>query len=144
MNIQDKKWYRILFSTGGKDAGLLLLRVFFGLMILSHGVAKLANFGAMSAHFPDPIGIGSKLSLVLVAATETGAAVLIILGLLTRLAALPLIFSMAIAAFVAHAPFSISGSELPLLYLAVFIVLLITGAGIYSLDTIFTRSKRTT
>ena len=44
---------------------LLAARVVFGLLLMSHGIAKLQNFEALSATFPDPLGLGSRTSLVL-------------------------------------------------------------------------------
>ena len=118
---------RLLLGSRGTDIGLLLLRVITGAMIFSHGLAKIENFAALSAGFPDPLDLGAKTSLVLIILAEAGCAWLLIAGLLTRLATLPLIFGV-------HAPFTFAGSELPLMYLLVFVVLLLTGAGKYSLD----------
>ena len=47
------------------DGALLFLRLFIGGMILSHGWTKLATFSVLSATFPDPLGVGSTLSLLL-------------------------------------------------------------------------------
>ena len=44
---------------------LLAARVVFGLLLMSHGIAKLQHFEALSATFPDPLGVGSRVSLVL-------------------------------------------------------------------------------
>ena len=41
---------------------LLAARVVFGLLLMSHGIAKLQNFEALSATFPDPLGVGSRVS----------------------------------------------------------------------------------
>ncbi|MEQ9410245.1 MAG: hypothetical protein RIK87_21090 [Fuerstiella sp.] len=47
------------------SAGLLLLRVGIGCLMLVHGVVKIQAFSDMSAAFPDPIGLGSKLRRIL-------------------------------------------------------------------------------
>ena len=39
---------------------LLAARVVFGLLLMSHGIAKLQNFEALSATFPDPSGAGCR------------------------------------------------------------------------------------
>ena len=46
--------------------GLLILRVLVGITMLTHGLAKLTSFSELSATFPDPIGLGSTLSLILI------------------------------------------------------------------------------
>lgn len=134
-----KKFVYAIFTDRGRDLGLMFLRLSFGVMMITHGAAKLANFSTLKATFPDPIGWGGTMSLAAIICVEIGASLLIIAGLLTRLAAIALMFSMCIAAFVVHAPFSLSGSELPLLYLLVYVTLFIGGAGKYSADHLIAR-----
>ena len=100
---------RLLFTGRGGNTALLLLRLFFGIMIFTHGLQKAGNFSELAASFPDPIGLGPKVSLFLITATETVGGLFIALGLLTRLSALALMFGMAVAAFVVHEPFTVSG-----------------------------------
>ena len=126
------------------DFALLMLRVFTGLMLITHGAAKIADFGNLSANFPDPIGLGSKLSFILVVGAEVGCSALVILGLFTKLAVILIIFSMVVAAFIVHSPFTVSGSELPLIYLVVFTALFFTGPGKFSVDRLFLRSSANT
>lgn len=114
------------------DGALLFLRLFIGGMMLSHGWAKLASFSTLSATFPDPLGVGSTLSLLLILFAEVGCSCLLIFGLMTRLAALPLMFGMLMAFFVIHGADPFAVRELPLLYLGVYVFLLWGGAGSYS------------
>jgi putative oxidoreductase len=65
---------------------------------------------------------------------EFFCALLVVLGLATRLAAIPLVFTMAIAAFVVNGSAPWGEKELPLLYLIPFLMLVFTGAGAYSFD----------
>lgn len=122
------------------DRGILFLRLFVGIMMLVlHGWAKLSVFPTLSQTFPDPMGLGSTLSLVLIIFAEAGCSLLLILGLMTRLATLPLMFGMLVASFGVHSAGPVSTQELPLLYLATYIVLLWTGAGKYALDEVIRR-----
>lgn len=123
-----------IVSPKGKDLGLLILRLSAGGMMLLHGIQKITNYTAFSQNFGNPIGIGSGLSFALITSAEFAGAILLILGLFTRLSALALTIGMAVAAFIVPAAFSISGSELPLLYFAVFIAFTIAGSGRYSID----------
>jgi len=119
----------------GGDLGLLFLRVSIGaFMLLGHGWPKLANFAAKSAHFPDPLGVGNSLSLSLAIVGEVLAPLLIILGLFTRLATVPLIITMVVAAVVVHGGDPWAKKEFALLYALPAIALLFTGGGRYSLD----------
>jgi len=116
------------------DVGLLLARLSFGAMMLTHGWAKLTNFDAYSAKFMDFLGLGSSLSLGLAVFAEFFCSLLLGLGVLTRFAALNLAFTMVIAAFVAHGDDPFKKKEMALLYLTAYVVLLLTGPGRFSID----------
>lgn len=114
---------------------LLLLRLGSGAMILTHGVPKIMRlFSGNEIKFADPFGLGPEISLVLAAFAEGICAILVILGVKTRLAVIPLIITMLTAVFYAHADDPFGRKELPLLYCLVFIALLLSGSGPYSLD----------
>jgi len=117
------------------DLVLLLWRLTFGgLMLLNHGWGKVERALSGSGRFPDPLGLGSELSLWLTAFAEGVCALLIVLGLFTRLATVPLIFAMGVAAFVVHGDDPFKDKELALIYLVAFVSLLLTGPGSYALD----------
>jgi putative oxidoreductase len=123
----------------GKDStltslGLLVLRLWLGLaMFFNHGMDKLAHFGTYAAKFPDPLHIGATPGLALVTFAETGGALLLALGLLTRFAALTLVVDLAVAVFMVHKAAS-GGGELAFIYLAGYVALLISGGGNCSVD----------
>lgn len=116
------------------DVALFLLRLFVGCMMLTHGFAKISAFSTLSHTFPDPLGVGSTLSLLLILFAEVGCSFLLIFGLMTRLATIPLMFGMAMATFVIHGADPFSVKELSLLYLGIYFILLLTGGGRFSLD----------
>lgn len=131
---------KILLLTGvprSVDLALLLLRVWLGLtLLLNHGWGKLATFGANVDRFADPLGVGRPVSLALAVFAEVICAVLVALGLATRLAALVLVVLMAVAFFMVHQGV-LSGpasGELAFIYLAGWLALLIAGGGRYSVD----------
>jgi putative oxidoreductase len=118
---------------------LLLMRVVFGGgMLVGHGWGKLTNFGSAVEGFPDPLGIGSFMSLLGAVLAETVFAALVTAGFLTRVALVPLIFTMAIAAFMIHGGDPLFGpgpaKEMALLYMFGYIVILIGGPGRFSVD----------
>lgn len=116
------------------DLALLFLRLAFGLLMMVHGWSKLQGFSEMSGSFPDPIGVGSAVSLSLAIFAEFFCSILLILGFLTPLATIPLIITMLVAAFIAHADDPWSTKEKAVLFLAAYITLLVSGPGRYSLD----------
>jgi putative oxidoreductase len=126
--------------------GLLVLRLWLGLvMFFVHGMDKVEHFSTYATQFPDPLGIGVKPGLALVAFAETVGALLLALGLLTRFGALTLIIDLGVAFVMVHkmavgmAPHS---GELALVYLAGFVTLFIVGPGKFSADKmIFGKGK---
>lgn len=127
---------KLLLSTKAisLDLGLLLLRLAFGGLMLSHGWPKLMNFSDRMDRFSDPLGIGSTASLSLAVFAEVFCAGFLILGLLTRLSLIPLMITMAVAVFIVHANDPFSRQELGLLYLLAYAALFITGPGKFSID----------
>jgi putative oxidoreductase len=130
-----------LFAPGNDSfwtsLALLALRVWLGMtMLINHGVGKLTTFSEKASTFPDPLGVGHTTSLVLVVFAEVFASMLLIMGFVTRFAALVLIINLAVAFFVVHKA-SLSGNhsgELAFIYLAGYAALLLAGAGRVSVD----------
>ena len=125
---------------------LLVARLWFGLvMLFNHGLDKLAHFKDMVGTFQDPLGFGQEASLVLVIVAEVGAALLLAVGLMTRLAAAVLVIDMFVAFLMVHKT-ALTGpqsGELAFLYLAGYVLLVIAGGGLFSLDTIaFSNTNR--
>lgn len=117
------------------DIGLLLLRASAGLiMAFGHGWGKLVGFSEKASKFPDPLGIGTELSLIATISTEVFAALLVVIGLGTRYASAALVFTMAVAAFIVHGGDPFGDKEMAILYMAMFLVLAITGGGKFSAD----------
>lgn len=133
-----KFFFPSVFPDASVSRLLLTLRLFFGFLFLMHGIDKLANFEVLSYSFPNPLGMGSHLSLVLVILAEVFCALTFIGGFLFRISLLPMLFAMFIAFFYAHGG-SIADGELAFIYLCVFLLLLVTGPGRYSADYLIYR-----
>ena len=115
--------------------GLLVLRLAIGGMMLTHGWPKLQRLMTTPDKFLDPIGLGPEVTLALAVFSEVVCAVLLVVGAATRLAAIPLLATMLVAAFVTHAGDPFNKMEPALLYGAGSLTLLLTGAGKYSVDS---------
>lgn len=119
------------------DVGLLLLRVGAGgVMLVAHGWPKLLHYFDPEfdfSRFPDPIGLGGAMSHHLATGAEFLCSITLILGVLTRLSAVPLAFTMAIAFFVVHAQDPFQVKELGFVYLIMFVALIFTGGGRFAL-----------
>ena len=125
------------------DIGLLIFRLGIAGLMLTHGTPKLIRFfGSEEITFADPLGLGQVFTFSFAVFAEFICAVLVLLGLGTRLAVIPLMLTMAVAAFIVHASDGFRVQELPLLFLFGFLLLFFTGSGKYSLDHYFLMSKK--
>lgn len=116
------------------DIGALLLRLTAGIaMLWHHGLVKLMQFGELSGTFYDPFGLGPTVSLILILFAEVVCASLVVLGIWTRVATIPLIIGMAVAAFLANAGEPFAKQELSFVYMMMFAAIFFLGSGRYSL-----------
>ena len=132
-----KKAKKYLFDPASsciQELAELTLRLVLGLFMLTHGWAKLSSFSEKAEMFPDPLGIGSAMSLGMATFAEFFCALLVTIGLFTRLASLNVLITMAVAGIVFHFPDPFAKKELALLYAAGFLYFSIVGGNRYSLD----------
>lgn len=129
--------YNFLFPQTFRGKGvsllILLLRLFFGILFFSHGLDKMMNFSDLVNVYPDVLGLGSYMTLMITIFCEFCCSLFLIVGLLVRVMTVPMIVAMGVAFFDIHDAILPEG-ELALIYLVVFIVLFITGPGRYSVD----------
>ena len=131
---RDKKLYNFV---------LFLVRITIACFMLTHGLKKLDILLTDDpVQFADPFGVGPVATLILVIFAEVVCSVMLIIGLATRLVVLPLIITMAVAVFMIHKSDGFERQELGSIYLLVYIFLLVTGSGKYSMDYLICRKKR--
>ena len=122
------------------NVGLLILRVFIGAALLTHGWGKmfggLGGFidGVTQMGFPAPTLLG-----FLAAFAESFGAILLAVGLLTRPAAFLIVATMAGAAIKVHGGQSFGEQEMAWLYLVPALFFLLKGAGKWSLDALLSK-----
>jgi putative oxidoreductase len=130
-----------------RDVGLFILRVGFGLlMLINHGWGKItsgpeqwAKLGETMALFG--LGFAPTFWGFMAALAESVGALLLVVGLLARPAAILLILNMTVAASM-HI-ITGNGSPLTAIYFwLVFVTLLITGPGKYAVDYFFSKQYR--
>lgn len=116
------------------DLALLMLRIGAGVLMLTHGIPKINMLFASPIKFADPIGVGETLSLIFALIGEVVAPIFIIIGFKTKIATIPSIITMAVAAFIVHANDDIGTKEKALLFIICFVAIFLAGAGKYSVD----------
>ena len=129
------KYFLFPQPTDSKSFSLLLLclRLLFGLMLMLHGLEKVYNYTELCFVFPDPIHIGSEISLLFVIFAEILCSIFFIIGALYRIMMIPMVITMLVAFFHIHEGSIVEG-ELAFIYLLMFILMYISGPGQYSID----------
>ena len=130
------------WSANATELAALILRLTLGLLMLSHGIPKLMKFLDGNMEFGDPIGIGVTASLALTIFAEVICSILLIVGFWTRLALIPLIITMVVAAFIVHSADPLGTKEPALMYLFGYIALFLLGSGKYGVDAILNKKRQ--
>ncbi|MGC4130225.1 MAG: DoxX family protein [Bergeyella sp.] len=125
-----------------KDFMLLVVRVFVGFAMLTHGYPKLETLlSGEEVQFYNFMGLGAQFSLILTVFAEFVCSIFLILGLFTRWASFFLAFTMIIAGLIVHCSDPFEKKELSLLYLCVYLLIFTLGPGKYSVDGMISKKK---
>jgi putative oxidoreductase len=115
-------------------AGLLFLRVSgSALLIAVHGLPKVLHYSQELTRIEDPFHMGAAPTLLLAILSETLCPLLIALGVLTRLACLPIIATLLVAMLVVHPDWSLADGQFGWMLLIIFTTVLIAGPGRFSI-----------
>lgn len=118
--------------------GLLAMRLALGAIMIAHGWQKIAGHLHGIMGFLGHLGIPPWMAYLVVAA-EFGGGILLVLGLLTRLAAFAIFIDMVVAILKVHLKNGLTGQggfEFPLACAAIAFALIFLGPGPISLDAI--------
>ena len=116
------------------NLALAVLRIGASVMLLTHGIPKIERLFATPVEFPDPLGVGATLSLILALTGEVVGPLLVLIGYKTKLATIPTIITMIVGLLFIHLNDPIHIKEKALLYLLMFVVIFLAGPGKYSVD----------
>lgn len=127
-------------ATSARHLGVLLLRLgMAGMLWRFHVSHKLQHFSAELHGFPDPLGVGHAASLVLALSTEGLCSLSVALGFATRLACLPIVFTMFMVLLLSARGLDGGDVQAAWLYALPYATLILTGPGRFSLDARFAR-----
>src|SRR5665647_2144506 len=129
-----KKLFSSKYSAGSVNAGMLVLRLGLGILMISHGYQKITHFSATAQHMPNLFGLGGTVNASLIIFAEFFCSLFLILGLFTRLACIPLIIAMSVALFKVNNGDFFGQGHLATVFLVGFITILFIGPGRISVD----------
>ncbi|WLH09342.1 DoxX family protein [Pseudomonas lurida] len=113
-----------------QDLRLLFLRVSGALFLLwVHGLPKLLNYSEQLKLIEDPFHLGASVTLLLAIFAEVLCPLLIMAGVLVRLACLPVLCVLLIALGVVHPEWTLFEAQFGWLLLIIFTALVISGPG---------------
>lgn len=121
-----------------QDLGLLFLRASGALFLLwVHGLPKVLNYSEQLKLIEDPFHLGAHVTLLLAIFAEVLCPVLIVAGVLVRLACLPILAVLLIAMLVVHPEWTLFEGQFGWLLLIIFTSVLIAGPGRFTLGQRF-------
>jgi putative oxidoreductase len=126
-----------------RDVGLLFLRVSAGLFLLwVHGLPKLLNYSIELQRIEDPFHLGANLTLMLAIFAEVLCPLLIVIGVLVRLACLPILVVLLVALLIVHPQWSVAEGQFGWLLLILFASIFIAGPGRLAINNRFAGAFR--
>jgi putative oxidoreductase len=116
--------------------GVLILRVGLSFFMAHHGYEKLQTLmqSGSSTDFPDPLHVSPFVSHALTVFAEFFCSILLIFGLGTRLATIPLMICMLVIVTILSPNEPLSDKEHAFMFLIGYAAIYLTGPGKYSVD----------
>jgi len=117
------------------DFALLVFRLLAGFALFRvHGLGKLLHFQHEAANIPDPFSLGGQFNAAFAVFSDVVCALLVMLGLLARPAALGVLSTTLVGLLLVHLHDSWDLKDAPLTYATMFLLVLLAGPGRFSLD----------
>lgn len=129
-----KNLFSTKYSNASFNFGMLVMRVVLGAILISHGYPKLVHFATMKKTFMNFLGMGSTTSLILIIFAEIFCGFLLVIGMFTRLAAIPIVIGMGVVFFIASHANLFAEGERGGMYMAAAFFILLCGPGKISVD----------
>jgi putative oxidoreductase len=133
----------VLLAERGRSLALLLVRLSLAAVFVPSGWGKIHDLAKVTAFFTE-LGIPvPHVNAMVVSLTELGCGLLLLVGLASRLAALPIVANMAVAIITAKRDDVHGLTDLfaldEFLYIVMALVVVAFGSGLFSLDAVAMR-----
>lgn len=119
------------------NIGILILRVGIAMLLIVHSFNLLSHLTESQDSFIVLMGLNNPITIALALSAELICGMLLFVGLGTRLILLPLIIAMSTIIITVHQCNIFETGKTAFLFLIGFVVMLIIGAGKYSMDSFF-------
>ena len=129
-----KKLFSTGYNTSAFNLALFILRIGSGVLMIHHGYDKLVKFNQKAPDFMHFLGMNSTFSLALVVFAEFFCSILLMLGLITRIACIFLMISTFVAVSEAHQYDILGKGEHASLFFVIYLAILFLGPGKISVD----------
>lgn len=120
------------------DRAILFLRIFIAAVMLLHIIGKMQNYDNVVLTFPSLLDLNRPTSLALSIIFEAAMAAMIAIGIGTRLSALLMFITSLVTLFdialQAEGAISTDAAKLQFIYAGIFLTLMISGGGRYSIS----------
>ena len=120
------------------DRAILFLRIFIAAVMLLHIIGKMQNYDNVVLTFPSLLDFNRPTSLALSIIFEGAMAAMIAIGIGTRLSALLMFITSLVTLFdialQAEGAISTDAAKLQFIYAGIFLTLMISGGGRYSIS----------
>ena len=120
------------------DRAILFLRIFIAAVMLLHIIGKMQNYDNVVLSFPSLLDFNRPTSLALSIIFEAAMAAMIGIGIGTRLSALLMFITSLVTLFdialQAEGAISTDAAKLQFIYAGIFLTLMISGGGRYSIS----------
>lgn len=120
------------------DRAILFLRIFIAAVMLLHIIGKMQNYDNVVLTFPSLLDFNRPTSLALSIIFEAAMAAMIAIGICTRLSALLMFITSLVTLFdialQAEGAISTDAAKLQFIYAGIFLTLMISGGGRYSIS----------
>lgn len=122
---------------------LLVFRVLISVeLMIAHGLKKIGIGGEQAEQVPNPLHLPVSFNQLFAVSANLFFPILIIIGLFTRLAIVPILAVTLIGYFVVHWNDSTLVKDLPFMYSVSFLLLFVLGPGKYSADYFINKRVR--
>lgn len=118
------------------SVAILFLRLFIGAVMLLHIIGKMQTYDNLVLVFPSILGMSAATSLILTIIFQGLFAVMIMVGIATRLfsSAMLIVSVLALIDQLQDVILGIEQMKVNFLYIGVYITLIISGSGVYGLN----------